>query len=329
MNNSIYIGKKIYLILCIALIICTFSVDYVICLNKDIDFVDEALTYESSNSVWKESFFNKDNEWISGSDISNYLSATEWNPKLITITRKLWTDHVPFYFWVFRIVSIIFHGTPSPWIGMGINIFFEIIFLIWLLRVSYTNLKREMADSIMVFISASLFLLIFTLSLNQVTLIRMYLMLTLEMIMFTWYITKIGWFCEDGKTISKSESILYFAVVAAGMLTHYLFWPFFCIYTVILMMLMFIRKNKKGLISVIKISVADFVFVTIIDPYWIYRLIKYNLPHSSGDGHFIDSLLLAIKDSFDILFTYLYMDTMNHYLEIAISIGLILLSDTL
>ena len=303
--------KIIYIVFVCIFIVMILISDFVLCSQKGVDFCDEALTYESANSVWKESVFEKDNIWLHGEDFSQYLSATDWNPHFITISRKLWTDHVPFYFWLFRTVSLVFHGSCSPWIGMGLNIVLEIIFMIIFFKVIYKNWNDKTYCLFATCVFAVLYFGIFPLLRLQVTLIRMYLLLILELLVFIWIISKYIYGEDRELILGKKEKIVYFLTVSAGMLTHYLFWPFYCLYTFFVAVYLFVKKEKANVFEVIKISLADIVFVTVIDPYWIYRLVKYNIPKSTGNGNFLNGVVQAINDTVKVLFSYVFLDKLS------------------
>lgn len=93
--------------------------------KKDIWFCDEVYSYMSANADGiKQNIFSLENEWISGKDVAAYFSAEDYRLNFGTIANALYTDHVPLYFWVLRLASIINMGSCSKWVGLGINLVF-------------------------------------------------------------------------------------------------------------------------------------------------------------------------------------------------------------
>lgn len=168
--NISKLKQNTWLFLCLLIITIVF-----LCLGirKDIWFCDEVYTYESANSG-KEAAYNplNDREWISGSDICKYLAADTKELNFRVIESYLYTDHVPLYFFLFRIVSILAYGPCSKWIGLSINLIFYWLFCIYI----YKSLEKVSLNSLFTF-GATIALMLHPVVLSQATTIRMYMML--------------------------------------------------------------------------------------------------------------------------------------------------------
>ena len=107
--------------------------------------------------------------------------AADWDRlSLNDITIRLYNDHVPLYFWLFRIVSVyFFHGSGSIWIGLSINLVYYVI----ILGVGYGLFlyltKSPMLSGLVTFLT----LVSNRLILEQITTLRMYAMLLLAEIL--------------------------------------------------------------------------------------------------------------------------------------------------
>ena len=260
-------------------IILIVSACILLCSKKHVEFCDESLTLESANSVWKESVYEKWNSWMSGEDIADYYSATDWNPGLITIMKRLWVDHVPFYFWLIRFSSLIAHGSSSPWIGMGLNIFLTVLFVVWLFYVPGKSMGGDKRVLAAVCIFSGIFFFTFPLFFSQVNLVRMYLLIAYEMYMLLWY---MGSFFL--RTEEKKRDFAYAVVVACALITHYLFLPFFGLLCIFVFTALIIWDRKR-IPKFIFMNISATILSCVMDPYWIYRLLRYNLmPRTDGNS---------------------------------------------
>ncbi len=248
--------------------------------KKHVAFCDESLSYESANSVWKESVYERVNEWLSGEEIEAYYAATDINPHLITITKKLWVDHVPFYFWLLRFASLIAYGSASPLIGLSLNLFCALLFFIWLFALVGKKLKYDRRVSAGILLFSLLFFFSSPLFFSQLTLIRMYLLVTLLEFVFLWY---AGSFFLEGEGEKKRKFHTgYILAGAFGLLTHYLFLPFYGITAFLIFCLILIKARKK-LWPFIRLNLVTLLLSCALDPWWIYRLFRYNLlPRGQG-----------------------------------------------
>ncbi len=265
-NNT---DRKRWFIFVGIIMVITLLCGILVCRQKHIEFCDESYTYESANSVWKDNIYDRWNSWMSGEEISLYYAATDINPHFITIMKKLWTDHVPLYFWLIRIASLIAYRSSSPWIGMGLNLFLTVLFQMWFFYVigKKSDFSRKMLP---VPVAFSLLFFSQPLFYSELNLIRMYLLLSYELIMLIWY---MACFCTEDH---KKKEIAYVLTVACGLITHYLFLPFYGITAILVFVFMIINAREK-IMHFIRINIVAVVLSCIMDPYWLWRLFRYNL----------------------------------------------------
>ncbi len=248
--------------------------------KKKVEFCDESLSLESANSVWKDNIYEKRNRWMSGEDVELYYAATDLNPHLITIMQKLWVDHVPFYFWLLRFASLIGYGSASPMIGLGLNLFLALLFFLWLFTAAGKRTAYDRRVTAGVLLLTALFFLTMPVFLSMLTLIRMYLLFCLLELLLAWYVSRF--LMEEEAVKKKTPQIAYVVVSACGLITHYLFLPFFGILAFLSFCVILIRQRKK-IWCFIRMNIFTLLLSCLMDPYWIYRLFRYNL-HSRAGG---------------------------------------------
>lgn len=213
--------------------------------KKQVWFCDEIYTYESANGFeqdWPAAYVD---QWMTGDDVEAFFAADWDRLSLNDITVRLYNDHVPLYFWLFRMVSFyFFKGSGTIWIGLFMNLFFYLLFLAlgyWLfLRLT----RSPLAAGGVIF----LFCVANRLMIEQFTVLRMYMMLLLAQLLFL-----LGGFwmlrgAEKNK-VSLGAFFYLFSVSVFGFLTHYDYWVFYaagaCCFCLWLLILALRRKGRR------------------------------------------------------------------------------------
>ena len=234
-----------------------------VCVRKDIWFCDEVYTYQSANAgaAFKYVFLNS--EWISGKDIITIFSANEFKLNFREIAENLYKDHLPLYFWLFRIASLIAQGSISKWIGLAINL----LLLIPLYQAAvYLIHEFSGASYTLSGIAATAFLL-HPLSLSEITTIRMYLMFSLIQVLFIIAIFRN----EHG----LKDYIKIGILAASGLLTHYHLWVWLGLFSVFYLMMILLTEHsskikKCGWYCITMGGVLG--VTTILFPWWFKNL---------------------------------------------------------
>lgn len=191
--------------------------------KKEVWFCDEIYTYESSNGFEQDWPAVYTGEWMTGADVEAFFAADSEELNLENIMVLLYNDHVPLYFWLFRIVSFFFFkGSGSIWIGLWINLVFYLLFL----GLGYGVFRRLTGRD---FLSGSL--MFFTcvvnrLMIEQATVLRMYMMLLLAEGLLL--LCALGTL-RDARQGRMSPWIFLglYGSSLAGFLTHYDYWIFY------------------------------------------------------------------------------------------------------
>ena len=248
----------------IVLIVCCVATGIYLGSFKEISFCDEAYTYESANALNKERVFDRVGEWLTGEDFNDYFAATEWNPRFKWLNMVLWPDHVPGYFYLFRLVSIaFFFGNATKWTGLAINIVLHAIFTIWI----FLQLRSVFKKDELPFFITFLYALASPLILNQVLLIRMYLLLSFECLLLLKVEVRLL-SCRSRRTW-----IMFGILNVFGFLTHYYYWIYFACLSGCVACVMLKRKEFKTIIGAGLLTIADLGIVTLIYKYWVTNLL--------------------------------------------------------
>ncbi len=253
--------------------------------KKQVWFCDEIYTYESANGFeqnWPNASVDK---WMSGSDIEAFFAADSDKLDLNAITTRLYMDHVPLYFWLFRIVSLLFFkGSASIWIGLSINLFLYL----FLLETVYFLFLRLIKSPVSAGITAALTFIVNRLVLEQATTLRMYLMLlwaqVLLLLTAMWILSSV----QKSRLSAFSFIGLYLASVI-GFLTHYDFWIFYGVTSFFCCLGLLIRSFQKYRrhfwhsreFHCVLIWCADFV-LALLSTIQIFPYCRWNLNRGKG-----------------------------------------------
>ena len=209
-------GAYIILIILSVIVFCYWAS------KKEVWFCDEIYTYESANGIEEQWPDQKPDVWMSGSDVTSYLAADGPGFRFKAISDVLYGDHVPLYFWIFRVVSLLFFkGSASLWIGLSINL----IFFVLAVTCCYFFMRKYIGDVS----SAVLTFLVAVLSrvgACQYTVLRMYMMmLAAEVLLLILGIRIVN--REKWSRITILDFVLLYVVTLVGLMTHYDFWIFY------------------------------------------------------------------------------------------------------
>ena len=253
--------------------------------KKQVWFCDEIYTYESANGFeqdWPATYVD---EWMTGTDVEAFFAADGDKLNLNDITVRLYNDHVPLYFWLFRIISFFFfRGSGSIWIGLSINLFFYL----FLLETVYFLFLRLVNSPVLSGIVVVLSFIVNRLVIEQATTLRMYMMLLWAQVLL---LLAGMWVLENvwKNKLSPLSFICLYLISVIGFLTHYDFWVFyamtatFCCMWLLIMAVrkqgkMFWRSMEFGCVLIWCIDFALALFSTI----QIFPYSRWNLNRGKG-----------------------------------------------
>lgn len=253
--------------------------------KKQVWFCDEIYTYESANGFEQDWPATHVDEWMTGTDIEAFFAADGDKLDLNAITVRLYNDHVPLYFWLFRIVSFVFFkGSGSIWIGLSINLFFYLFLLETLYFVFLRLVKSPVLSGIVVVLS----FIVNRLVIEQATTLRMYMMLLWAQVLL---LLAGMWVLESvwKNKLSPLSFIGLYLISVIGFLTHYDFWVFyamtaaFCCMWLLIMAVkkrgkMFWRSMEFGCVLIWCVDFVLAIFSTIL----IFPYCRWNLNRGKG-----------------------------------------------
>lgn len=253
--------------------------------KKQIWFCDEIYTYESANGFeqdWPAAYVD---EWMTGTDVEAFFAADGDKLNLNAITVRLYNDHVPLYFWLFRIISFLFfRGSGSIWIGLSINLFFYLFLLITVYFLFLRLIKSPVLSGIVVVLT----FIVNRLVIEQATTLRMYMMLLWAQVLLLlagMWVLKSVW----KNKLSPLSFIGLYLISVFGFLTHYDFWVYYAMTAAFFCMWLLAMAVKRGgrmfwrsreFICVL-IWCADFA-LALISTILIFPYCRWNLNRGKG-----------------------------------------------
>ena len=232
--------------------------------SKQVYDGDELYSYTLSNAKDSGLMINniKFDEWNSSSEIRKVFELNNNEVfNIISIYKNQASDvHPPFYYLIFHILSIFFLNKFTIVPGIILNIIAYIIGMIYLYKISC-----EISESKHNYIPC----ILYTLSVGMIStsmFIRMYMLLTMFCLMFTYYFIKV-FKNEDKSNLIKLGICTYF-----GFMTHY----FFLVYAffISLFYLIYLLISKKKVFSFIKTMGISIVLGFITFPFAYIHIFK-------------------------------------------------------
>jgi len=222
--------------------------------------VDELLTYSLSNSTSSvnpvpgekyKSYGEFQKSFLTPSEDTKFNYENVWKNQANDV-------HPPFYYAIIHTISSFFPGFFSKYIGISINIFFN-MFIILLLYKSTLFLTKDKTSAYV----TSLFWAINPGVISDNTFIRMYIMAMFFCLLLSYvHILKIN-------QLSVKDTKFYlaiFLVSVTGTLTHYYFLIFAFFLCALFSLHLLFRKKYKELIAYVGTYVVSSIFVWTIFP---------------------------------------------------------------
>ena len=263
-------NKKETILLVILLIIQTIIYVYVAS-NKPYLHIDEGYSFGLTNYDQVEIMDNADffDTWHTKDYFEDYLAVQEgekWDFTPVYENQK--NDvHPPLYYLLLRIFMEFTSGHYTPWPGFILNIIiyaFVTIFMYLILKELFKNDdSANIKSMILAFISS-----ITLASISNVIYIRMYALLTLEVLITTFLHIKL----LKSDKINAKILILIGVSVLAGVLTHYYYLLYLApLYLVFLIKYIKQKQYKKLLYYTLTLIIAGVVSLVIF-PYSIQHM---------------------------------------------------------
>ena len=241
-------SKKISkVLLCVCLIAIQLGICTYFATQKKSMFCDEVYSYGLSNSTtycfldYQTIRQVSDNGgWVTSDFYTDYVSFNfkdGFRNFLAPYINQKYDVHPPAYYYFLHLVCMMFPGSFTKWTGIGLNMFFLVLIDFVLYYITSYFFKGDKAKSLTTIVLATLC----AATISNVLFIRMYTLLTLEMLLF---VAVHIWIDKHGKLDKKGYLLVYFAVILGG-LTHYYFYPFVFLFSAPICLYLFLRKKWK------------------------------------------------------------------------------------
>ncbi len=201
-----------------AIIVLQLVVVFCFAVQKQGYFIDEISSYVLANSYYNVKNYSLSsivNKWTDGEFFSNLVKVSESHRFAYdsVFYNQRFDTHPPFYYLLLHTICSFFPESFSKWYGLAINIIFFVvcdIFLFLLSKKIFSNQCLALLPSLVWGFSAG--------AVSDVIFIRMYMLLTMLTMMFT-YFHFVIW--EKGQSTKTLISI--FLVTLSGFMTQYYF----------------------------------------------------------------------------------------------------------
>ena len=289
--------KGQYIILTIVSICIIVAVAYWT-YGKDSYFVDELYSYCLANGHYLP-FLPCDNQWKTAQYYLDYLTVMEEGADAGSVFYNQSCDvHPPAYYLVMNLISSLFPGVFSKWIGLSINI----IALTATLILMYFLCKNYIFDSKFAIAVVAVYGLS-TAFYSNLLFIRMYAMLTFFIIAILYIHLKAY---KQGWEFSIKDMCALGIVSFLGFLTHYFFITYaFFLYAIAMICMLTQRKIMKMLDYIITLIVSFGAYVMV----WS-TVFTHLVGGEQGSGFlsamFTDQELQGLKMTFDSVINNLF-----------------------
>lgn len=256
LNNNSKIAK-VYRVfsICIVMVLAVFW-----CMQKNGMFLDEIYSYGLSNGYY-EPFLKeaKQGNIIDSTflreEFIDYLTVSEEDSfSYDSVFYNQEKDvHPPLFYVLLHTVASIFPNTFSKWMGLGLNLFYFFITLLFVNGISKQLFHNRYIPSIMTILYGCT-----SYALSNVVFIRMYMLSTMLTVVLAFLVLKV---LNDDLWVYY---VLMCIVVCAGLLTHYffVFYAFF-ISAFLVIYLLFKKDYTKAIKSSVFLILGVIAFIAI------------------------------------------------------------------
>lgn len=298
-NRDKDLSKRLATTLLVVILILSETLIYFHATTKYGYHIDELLSFAHANSseggflfpakisglVFDENdiVFNK---WVEPEVFWNYLTVQENEAfRYSEISNNLSDSvHPPLYYFLLHTVSSFFPETLSKWLGIVPNmVLFSLVLLV--LYKTGVLLLQSKGKSLLA-------CAVFGLSIEAVNVtifIRSYLLLTLLTLLLVLEVIKL--FLDEKSKPGRFFFVFLFSIL--GLLTHYYFYVFFVIFSTIVSLSLWVRKQNRTLFSFLGIILFALVLSFLISPNIIRHLFSSIRGIEAGVRAVLGSIALA------------------------------------
>ncbi len=315
-----YDKYKILFFLCLILqLLCALY----FCSLKQGFFIDEGFTYILSNS-YMNPFLNDDPDFLNSWHSLSYFrdALTVQQGERISLESVYYNQsqdvHPPLYYILIHLLCGMRVGIFSKWNGLILNIAIYmclLTFIYKLLGICVEDKLIQATGGVIYGLSVG--------AISNVILIRMYMLLTLLVVMSLYYhVLLIIYPCNRNKYYK-----IIFGVTLLGLLTqyYYMIYQFFLVLTVVFLLFRKERKLRNVIDYLICEGIAGCIFI-LIWPYAFSQVLGKNGNNTyRGQEAFSNMVSSGVGERIKTIFVYLNRELFGGYGLIAVVIIILLL----
>lgn len=231
--------------------------------KKLITFLKDVGKNDYSEFTKNETLFKEVPIWKSDKDALEYLTINKGdvlNYKSVYVNQTF-DVHPPLFYFCMHLVSSLFYGKFTKYIGFTLNMVFFLGTLYFLDKICKRLGKRKLSAPVILLYGLSMG------AISTVSFHRMYMMLTFFGV---WYFYLTVSFLKDDYQIDKK--LPWILCILGGFLTQY----YFCIYIVIIFLIngihLLLSKDYKKLLNYFLVHLIPAVIGIIFYPVSIYQI---------------------------------------------------------
>ena len=285
--------------------------------QKEDFFMDETFSYtlmnmkEGAGMVQTAPEFN--NTWISGDKIKNMLTVS--NDEILRYDTVYYNQtqdvHPPLYYFLFHTAGVLSFGNFTKWTGIVLNIIIFIGICGGLYIIGKKIFKSTIWSLVLVAIygvsTGGVFSTIF---------IRMYELLIFFVLL---YLNKVIDILKkniiENESISKKDMVELVAIFVFGMFTHYHFIIISVLISVILFIIMLLKKVKiSRILTYVGINILGLLIYSIIYPsFYIHMFGTHRGAESAGNLLNVSDYIERIRNTLKVFDTNVFADIRTSY----------------
>lgn len=225
---------------------------------KRIAFCDEVYTYTIANSDKTMVQFGSQ-IWYSHEELLDMVSHSENDSIRQVYVNGIGDSHPPMYYMLVHLVSCMFPGSTSKWIGLSVNclMFLLVVAVMWLII-------NELSNSPFAAFMVTVVYALNAGTLSNAMLIRMYIQMTFFAILFIYFTVKL----LNDPRVNRYYVCLGIAT-AGGFLTQYYFSFFAISFFICFAVWCIAKKEYKWILKYLVAMIAAVLFCTLVWRHWI------------------------------------------------------------
>lgn len=298
-------NKRRYLIYFVVIWAVQMAAAFYFCTQKAGFHEDEYYTYYSTART--AGFYVEDGKWMDGQTYRDefvVLSGQQFQYGLVRQVQS-WDVHPPVYYWIFHTAASFVPGVFSKWIGLGINLLFHGMMLMFLTYLSYLTGGRNEKLALMV----TLFYGLTPAAVSGVVFIRMYELLTVFVLVCAILHVKAFYGVQVEKKLSYIRFLLPLMLTTyLGFLTQYYYF-IFLFYTAIAFCV-FLLWQDKNLWNCLRYGVSQliaFVLAYLTYPSCLGQMFRGQRGAQATENFFdLSNTMMRFRFFLDLLDGYVF-----------------------